>query len=97
MLKQGQWKYHHHVGFPPERFDLETAPQELIDLGQCPDHTAIRDRLHLGLLDTCDVEAVDAKASADQKAIIERSGGRETVLRLGAPRATPPPFDLEKS
>jgi hypothetical protein len=38
-----------------------------------------------------DPEAVDARAKADQAAIIERHGGREAVLARGSFGATPPP------
>ena len=39
----------------------------------------------------CDPEAVDAQAFADQAALIERLGGREAALKLGAAGATPAP------
>jgi choline-sulfatase len=38
-----------------------------------------------------DPEAVDAKAKADQRALITRHGGPEAASRLGAPGATPAP------
>jgi choline-sulfatase len=39
----------------------------------------------------CDPEAVDRLAKSDQSALIERHGGRDGALRVGAPGATPPP------
>ncbi len=91
MLRRGRWKYHYYVGFAPELFDLETDPEELHDLGQDPAHDAIRAEMHRALCDICDPEAADACAFADQAALIERHGGREKALALGAPAATPPP------
>ena len=91
MVRRGRWKYHHYVGFAPELFDLETDPEELVDLGQDDDHAAIRSEMHRLLLDICDPEKVNERAFEDQAALIERLGGRDIALGLGAPGATPPP------
>ena len=91
MLRKGRWKYNHYIGFPPELFDLASDPEELDDLGQSPAHAGIRATMHAELLRVCDPEAVDAMAFADQAAMVERYGGREAALTLGAPGATPPP------
>jgi arylsulfatase K len=32
MLRKGRWKYIVYVGYPPQLFDIENDPQELIDL-----------------------------------------------------------------
>ena len=32
MLRFGKWKYCHYVGVPPQLFDLEADPEELVDL-----------------------------------------------------------------
>ncbi len=91
MLRKGRWKYNHYIGFPPELFDLNSDPEELVDLGLRPDHAEIRDMMHAELMQICDPDQVDALAFADQAAMIERYGGREEALKLGAPGATPPP------
>lgn len=91
MVRRGRWKYHHYVGFTPELFDLETDPEELVDLGESDDHAAIRSEMHTLLLDICDPEEVNDRAFEDQAALIERVGGRKVALGLGAPGATQPP------
>lgn len=39
----------------------------------------------------CDPGAMNDLAFADQDAMIERYGGREIAMNMGAPAATPPP------
>lgn len=91
MLRKGRWKYHHYIGFAPELFDLETDPEEMTDLAGDPDYTPILTMMEAALREVCDLDAVNAQAFADQAALIERHGGREAALTLGAPGATPPP------
>lgn len=91
MLRRGRWKYHHYVGFPPALFDLQTDPEELVDLGASPAHAEVRAEMETALRAICDPEATNALAFADQDALIERHGGLEKASRLGAPGATPPP------
>ncbi|MEM1048375.1 MAG: sulfatase-like hydrolase/transferase [Pseudomonadota bacterium] len=91
MVRQGRWKYHHYIGFEPELFDLANDPQEIVNRASDP---AFADRvafMHDLLKTICDPEAVDRQAFADQAALIDRLGGREAALSLGAPGATPPP------
>ena len=91
MLRKGQWKYHHYIGYPPELFDLAADPEELEDLADDPAHAAICQDMHAELLAICDPDAVDAQAFEDQAALIVRHGGRDAALKLGASGATPPP------
>ena len=91
MLRRGRWKYHRYVGFPSELFDLDSDPEELTDLAADPAYATVLDRMEAALRTICDPEAVDALAFADQAALVERHGGREAALALGAPGATPPP------
>ncbi|MCA2011551.1 sulfatase-like hydrolase/transferase [Cereibacter sphaeroides] len=91
MLRRGRWKYHYYVGFPPELFDLQADPEELVDLGQDPTHAAIRAELHAALCAIVDAEAANAQAFADQDALIARLGGPEKAFNMGASGATPPP------
>ena len=91
MLRKGRWKYHHYVGFDSELFDLQTDPEETTNLAGDPAHAATVAMMQDALLGLCDPAAVDAQAFADQAALIERHGGREAALKLGAPGATPPP------
>ena len=91
MVRRGRWKYNYYVGFAPELFDLETDSEELADLGESADHAAIPSEMHGLLFDICNPEEVNDRAFEDQAALIERVGGSEVALGLGAPGATPPP------
>lgn len=91
MLRKGQWKLIHYVGFADELFDLENDPEELVNQASNPAYAVILQELHTELRKICDPETSDALAFSDQAKLIERLGGREAALRLGAPRATPPP------
>ena len=42
MIKTTKWKYIFHEHFPPQLFDLENDPHELIDLGEDPGYRAAR-------------------------------------------------------
>ncbi len=91
MLRKGKWKYIHYVGFSPELFDLENDPEELNDLAGNPNFSDVILVLDKELRQICDPDKTDAQAFADQAALIEHHGGRESALKLGAPAATPPP------
>ena len=91
MLKKGRWKYHHYVGFPPELFDLETDPEETDNRAADPTCSDTLAMMQAELRGICDPEATDAQAFADQAALIDKLGGREAALQLGAQGATPAP------
>lgn len=91
MLRQGRWKLNWYVGFPPELFDLEDDPEELHDLASNPRYATSLAMMKAEMRKHLDVEAVNAQAFADQAAMIERYGGPEKAMKLGAPAATPPP------
>ena len=91
MIRKGDWKYICYFGYPPELFNLREDPEELNNLAQDSDFKDKLAELHNDLTAICDPEAMDALAHADQVALIERHGGREKALKLGAPAATPPP------
>ena len=91
MLRRGRWKLNHYVGFDPELFDLEDDPEELVNLATSPDHRTVLQDMKDALGAILDPDATDRQAFADQAALIERHGGREAALKLGAPGATPPP------
>lgn len=89
MIRKGVWKYNYYVGFEPELFNLEDDPEEMINVAAA--HSDVVAELHAELLQICDPHETDALAHEDQKEMIERYGGREKALKLGAPGATPPP------
>ncbi len=91
MVRKGQWKLIHYIGFEDELFDLENDPEELVNCVNAPECVSILQDLHAELRKICDPVATDILAFADQAALIESYGGREAALQLGAPGATPPP------
>ncbi|MEM8751052.1 MAG: sulfatase-like hydrolase/transferase [Pseudomonadota bacterium] len=91
MVRKGSWKLIHYVGFADELFDLESDPEELVDRSSDSQCSAILNDLHRELGRICDPVATDKRAFDDQAALIERYGGREPALKLGAAAATPPP------
>jgi choline-sulfatase len=91
MLRKGRFKYNHYIGFAPELFDLEADPEEMTDLASDPIYADTLVAMQTDLRAICDPDAVDAQAFADQADLIERLGGRDAAVKLGAPGATPPP------
>jgi choline-sulfatase len=79
MVRSARWKYVHYVGHPPELFDLESDPDELVDLGDSSDHRGEREWLHGELLKFCEPDRVNAKAFQSQRALVEQLGGAQAV------------------
>lgn len=46
MVRGERYKYIHYEGFRPQLFDLSQDPDELVDLGESPEHEAVRAELH---------------------------------------------------
>ena len=91
MLRKGRWNLIHYIGFPDELFDLEADPEELENRANDPTCAAVLRKMHVELRNICDPEKINAQAFEDQAALIDRLGGRDAALELGAPGATPPP------
>ena len=91
MLRDGRYKYNYYVGYQPELFDLSRDPNEERNLAASAAHADIVARLDDQLRGMLDPEATDARAKADQAALIERYGGPAKALHIGAPGATPAP------
>ena len=72
-------------------FDLAEDPQELVDIAGRPASRDILSDLETELRKICAPEAVDAKAKADQAALVERHGGRDAVIARGSFGGTPAP------
>jgi len=91
MLRKGRYKLIHYVGFEDELFDLEEDPEEMRNLAGDPAFQAVHAEMTAALREICDPEAVNEKAHADQRAMVDRHGGLEAVRNLGPKGATPPP------
>jgi choline-sulfatase len=91
MIRSGRYKYIHYVGLPPMLFDLERDPEERIDLGSDPELKPVVTQCEAELRRIVDPEAMDRLARADQRAAIEKHGGREAILKKGHFRYSPPP------
>lgn len=53
MIRHGGWKYIHHVGFRPERYDLETDPGETADLAERPHRAPVLSECEAELRGIC--------------------------------------------
>ena len=51
MIRTERWKYVHFKGFPPQLFDLQSDPEEFVDLGRSPDHQQVRNDMKELLFD----------------------------------------------
>jgi len=91
VVREGSVKLIYHVGMPPQLFDLARDPDERNDLGADRDNASRLHRLEATLRAICDPEAVDARAKADQRAMVERWGGADKVRAEGQILFTPPP------
>ena len=80
MVRLGDWKLVHYVGYPPQLFDLAADPFEQNDLADRPETAEFQHRLYSELYGIVDPESVDRLAFADQQARIERLGGVEAIL-----------------
>ena len=91
MLRKGRWKYVHYVRHRPQLFDLESDPEELVDLAADPAHRARLRELEAELRRHLDPEEVDARAKRRQAELLARYGGREKALARGDLNYTPAP------
>jgi len=91
MIRHGRHKYIHYVGLPPMLFDLERDPYERVDLGPDPAYREVVSACEAALRKVVDPEAADREARADQRAHIEKHGGKEAILKRGTFRYSPPP------
>jgi choline-sulfatase len=91
MLRKGRWKYHEYVGYQPELFDLNADPDETINRAGDSSCSAIVAEMRTELRRIVDPEAADRQAKADQRALVNRFGGREVAFRMGTEGATPAP------
>ena len=83
MLRDSTHKYVHHVGDPPQLFDLVTDPNETCDLAADPKSAPRLERFESHLRAIVDPEAVDRAAKADQARRIKAAGGLDVITRRG--------------
>lgn len=93
MLRQGEWAYHHYVGFEPELFNTRADPGQTINLANDPSHAHILSQLDALLRKQVDPILVDRQAKADQDQLVARFGGRDLALQTGPLGASPVPKD----
>lgn len=93
MLRDERWKYVRYVDYPPQLFDLDADPEELVDLGTSPAHAEIRARLEARLVAALGAAPaeIDRRAKARQAALLAAAGGREAALARGDLPYTPAP------
>ncbi|HVE48673.1 MAG TPA: sulfatase-like hydrolase/transferase [Casimicrobiaceae bacterium] len=91
MLRDGCYKYCYYVGAPPQLFDLERDPEELVDLATDAAHRATLAACEAKLRAMLDPEAVDRRAKMRQREQVDAYGGREKALARGDLGFTPAP------
>lgn len=82
MIRRGNWKYEHHVGFPERLFDLSADPDEWHDLAADPGHADVLESCRTTLFQMCDPVEVDARVKADQRRRVNEFGGVDAVLSV---------------
>jgi choline-sulfatase len=90
-LRHGKWKYVHYVAYPPQLFDLERDPEELVDLAGDARYEDVVVQCRTRLRAICDPAEVDARAKRRQAELLERNGGRDAVIARGDLGFTPAP------
>jgi choline-sulfatase len=91
MIRHGRFKYVHYVAYRPQLFDLQSDPEELVDLAGDARHAATLAECRARLYAICDPEEVDRRAKRRQADLLEQNGGRDAVIRRGDLGFTPPP------
>jgi choline-sulfatase len=72
-------------------FDLKNDPEERKDLGRDPAYQTVIAECEQALRKVVNPEAADQQAKADQKAMINKYGGEDAILKRGTFRYSPPP------
>jgi choline-sulfatase len=79
MIRGGRYKLIEYVGFAPQLFDLQTDPDEQVDLAADHAHAATLRSMSAELRRICDPVEVDRQAKADQQRVIDSHGGIEAI------------------
>lgn len=83
MIRKGQYKYIHYVGFDAQLFDLENDPDEMRDLASDERYAETLKDCEAELRKIIDPEEVDKQAKKDQAEMMDEYGGKEKILRDG--------------
>lgn len=81
VLRDGPLKLIYFVGEQPQLYDLSADPDEAHDLAADEDAAALVEEMMRKLRARVDPEAIDQTAKDAQRALIERHGGKESVMR----------------
>ncbi len=90
-IRAGRYKYVHYVKYPPQLFDLEADPEEMVDLAGQPECRQVLEDCRRRLLAVCDPVEVDQRAKRRQSELLAANGGRDAVIRRGDFGFTPAP------
>ncbi len=105
MIFDGRWKYILAEGFRPLLFDLESDPDELVDLGDEPEHEGVRAELHEALFAwarqhhtriTRAPQQVDRMAAGGEPPGIQIGFWNAEELRESGRKSVHPPVNLDK-
>jgi choline-sulfatase len=77
--------------YPPQLFDLEKDPEELIDQAANPEFAGVLEDCRQRLYAICDPDEIDRRAKARQAELLARNGGRDAVIARGDLGFTPAP------
>ncbi len=90
MLRKRQWKLvYFSEGFPALLFDMKNDPQELVNLAENPEFTAVKQSMVDSLHEILDPEKVNAMAFADQDKMVEKLGGLDVIRSMQSFNHTP--------
>lgn len=79
MLQDSRTKYIHYCNHPPELFDLQADPEEMVSLAGLPVQRERMAYWEARLRALCDPDAVDSRAKQRQMELIDFYGGEETI------------------
>lgn len=91
MVRTDRYKYMHHVGAPPQLFDLVADPDEQVDLAAVAAAAPAVAAGERALRQIVDPEDADARAKSDQQRRLALAGGEEAVVQSTKFSFTPVP------